>query len=138
MRALLLSCIGLTGCFEEPAARLEAPVAPVQRLAAQACATVEGPAIGALPLEVRVGGATVALAEWTATDETATTLVGFAAHLPPDVVYTVRAGSSVFAGTSARWLHPAGVVGPRVKGIERITFCRAAPALGDGALALAR
>jgi hypothetical protein len=99
-------------------------VAPVKEAAPEGCARVAMDDIGRLPLELNVGGQVVRFAEWTATDETQTTLVGFAAQVPEGVVYTVRAGEDVFVAQGSRWLHPAGLVGPKVHGIDEVTFCK--------------
>lgn len=100
-------------------------VVPVNQAAPEGCARISAEDIGQLPLELDVGGQTVRLAEWTATDETQVDVVGFAAQVPAGVVYTVRAGGDVFVGAQPRWLHPAGLVGPKVHGIDQVTFCRA-------------
>jgi hypothetical protein len=102
-------------------------VVPVNQPAPEGCARISADELGQLPLELDVGGRTVRMAEWTATDETQTELVGFAAQLPADVIYTVRAGGDVFVGGQPRWLHPAGFVGPRAHGIDQVTFCRLPP-----------
>ena len=103
-----------------PASRLEISVAPVT---VESCTRVEGKSLGALPLEVEVGGKTVRFSEWTTADELATDVVGFATQLPADVTFTVEAGERTFESDSPRWLHPAGVSGPRVHGIDAVTFC---------------
>jgi len=90
------------------------------------CATLSGAALGRLPLELKVGGRTVRLVEWTQGDETSAEVLGFQAHLPFDVSYTVQAGGERFPGRAERWLHPRGLVGPRVHPIEGIEFCQAA------------
>lgn len=108
------------GCTRNLAApRLETAAQPVART----CASVSGRALGALPLEVNVGGQTVRFTEWTISDELSTDVVGFAARLPDGVNFQVRAGERTFFGNQARWLHPAGVVGPRVHPIDEVTFC---------------
>lgn len=109
----------VTGCAREPASRFEAPVARV----ATECARISKSQIGQLPLDVELGGKTVRLTEWTIADETAIEAVGFAAQLPVDVVFTVQAGDRSFRGNQPRWLHPEGVSGPRVRGIDSVTFC---------------
>lgn len=106
-----------------PASRLELPVGHVM---AQTCTRVSGASLGALPLEVEVGGKTVRFAEWTTADELSTDLVGFAAQLPSDVTFTVEAGERTFKSSSPRWLHPLGVQGPQVHGIDAVTFCTSA------------
>jgi hypothetical protein len=112
-------------------------VVPVNQAAPEGCARVARDDIGRLPLELNVGGQVVHFAEWTATDETQTTLVGFAAQVPAGVVYTVRAGGDVFVAQGSRWLHPAGLVGPKVHGIDQVTFCKLpAPERGCGAVAV--
>ncbi|MFT3711603.1 MAG: hypothetical protein QM817_28535 [Archangium sp.] len=95
------------------------------------CARITKSQIGQLPLDVEVGGKTVRLVEWTIADETATDAVGFAAQLPSDVTFTVKAGDREFHGNQPRWLHPEGVAGPRVRGIDAVTFCTptSAPAI---------
>ena len=113
--------IALCGSASElPASTLEATVGEVS---VQTCTRVDGKDLGALPLEVEVGGKTVRFAEWTTADELATDVVGFATQLPADVTFTVQAGERSFQSDSPRWLHPAGVSGPRVHGIDAVTFC---------------
>ena len=113
--------IALCGAASElPASQLEATVGEVT---VQTCARIEGRDLGALPLEVSVGGKTVRFAEWTTADEFATDVVGFATQLPADVTFTVQAGERTFESDSPRWLHPLGVSGPRVHGIDAVTFC---------------
>ncbi|MBL8911757.1 MAG: hypothetical protein JNM17_13780 [Archangium sp.] len=90
-----------------------------------ACTRISKAQVGQLPLDVEVGGKTVRMVEWTIADETATDAVGFAAQLPADVEFTVQAGERTFRGKQGRWLHPDGVAGPRVKGIDALTFCTA-------------
>ncbi|MEW6432918.1 MAG: hypothetical protein AB1730_15555 [Myxococcota bacterium] len=144
---LMLGPALLLGGLRLPGQRAQVPVVraamcsqlvvPVNQPAPDGCARVSAGDIGSLPLELDVGGRTVRLAEWTATDETQEEFVGFAAHLPGDVVYMVRAGDDVFLGSGARWLHPAGLVGPKVHGIDQVTFCRLpAPDRGCGAVAV--
>ena len=105
---------------ELPASTLETVAAQV---IVQRCTRVEGSALGTLPLEVEVLGKTVRFAEWTVADERSTEVVGFAAQLPADVIFTVEAGDETFTGTAPRWLHPRGVAGPRVHGIDALIFC---------------
>jgi transposase InsO family protein len=105
---------------ELPASTLEATVFEVS---VQDCKRVEGTELGALPLEVEVGGKTVRFAEWTTADELSTEVFGFAAQLPADVTFTVQAGERTFTSTSPRWLHPLGVAGPRTHAIDAVTFC---------------
>lgn len=89
------------------------------------CADVDSSLLGRLPLTIELGGEPVVFGEWTMPDEQSVDLVGFAASIPSDVSYTVKAGDDSFRGASPRWLNPFGVAGPRVHGIDRITFCRA-------------
>lgn len=113
--------VALCGTAQEvPASRLEAPVGEV---ILQACQRVEGSDLGALPLEVEVGGKTIRFAEWTTADELTTEVVGFATQLPAGVTFTVQAGEQTFVSASPRWLHPLGVSGPRVHAIDAVTFC---------------
>lgn len=100
---------------------------PVNGPAPAECVRLEGDDVGRLPLDLRVGGRTVRLAEWTQVDESSREVVGFAAHLPADVMFTVKVGDEHFIGAEPRWLNPHGVVGPRVHGIEQVTFCRVPP-----------
>lgn len=88
------------------------------------CVRVERGEVGRLPLELSLGDDTVRLEEWTQADESSTAVVGFAARLPAGVVFMVQAGDESFTGSAPRWLHPRGLVGPRVQGIEQVTFCR--------------
>ncbi|HEY0880860.1 MAG TPA: hypothetical protein VGD87_04990, partial [Archangium sp.] len=81
--AVLALCSTYT---ERPASRLEVEAG---ELAPEECRRVEGAQLGALPLEVNVGGATVRFSEWTMENEESTGFVGFAAQLPRDVVFTV-------------------------------------------------
>jgi hypothetical protein len=76
----------------------------------------------------------VRLEEWTQADASSATVVGFAARLPSDVVFTVKAGDEEFEGRSGRWLNPHGVSGPRVHPIREVTFCSAATACAARAL----
>jgi hypothetical protein len=114
--SVLLACVRPVAATHEPAGRAPA--------ATTSCAIVEGDRLGQLPLTIQVGDVFVRFAEWTLPDALATGAVGFAADLPADVTFTVRAGGEDFSGTGARWLNPYGVDGPRVHPIERITFCR--------------
>jgi hypothetical protein len=113
--------IALCGTVPEtPASRLEAGVSEVSL---QTCKRVEGPDVGSLPLEVELAGKTIRFAEWTTADELSTEVVGFAVRLPAGVTFTVEAGDRTFDGAAPRWLHPDGVSGPRVHGIDALTFC---------------
>ncbi|MEW5738212.1 MAG: hypothetical protein AB1938_04765 [Myxococcota bacterium] len=130
---LLLTVAVSVGCqraqAKDPKVTAVAPVCTtlvvhLNQPAPDGCARISADDIGRLPLELDVGGRAVRLAEWTATDETQAELVGFAAQLPADVIYTVRAGDDVFVGGEPRFLHPHGLVGPKVHGIDQVTFCR--------------
>lgn len=102
-----------------PAVQVEKGPTPPQ------CVQISGEDVGRLPLELRLGDHTaIHLAEWTQVDEASHGFVGFAAHLPANVVYAVKAGDVYFSGRDARWLHPAGLTGPRVHRIEAVSFCR--------------
>lgn len=124
--AAVMALCGTTS--QAPAPKLELNVAKV---VAETCTRVDGSSLGALPLEIEVGGKTVRFAEWTTADELSTDFVGFAAQLPADVTFTVEAGDRTFRSASPRWLHPLGVSGPQVHGIDAVTFCTQAgqPAL---------
>ncbi len=116
---VLIGVLSLSGCTRDvPATRLEVSAGVLAT-----CTRVSGLEIGALPLDIEVGGKLVRLAEWTTADAVTTDVVGFAAQLPPDVVFTVEAGDRTFHGDQPRWLHPLGVSGPRVHGIDALTFC---------------
>jgi hypothetical protein len=115
--ALLVACA-------RPRSRTAAAVPRPAALEAPRCAVVSGPALGQLPLELEVGGRLVRVLEWTQGDEASTAVLGFAARLPLDIDYTVQAGGERFVGRAERWLHPRGLVGPRVHPIEAIEFCR--------------
>lgn len=128
MRNVIIGAAVLTLCGTAeilPAPTLHANVGEVN---VQTCTRVEGEALGALPLEVEVGGKTVRFAEWTAADELTTEVVGFATQLPGDVTFTVQAGERTFRSASPRWLHPFGVSGPQVHAIDSVTFCTQARA----------
>ena len=122
MRSILVAVLFLVGCDRatEPPAVLPAPVAVTT------CASIDGDRLGQLPLTVALGDEAIAFAEWSVPDEQSTDVVGFAAHLPADVTFTVKAGDDEFHSASPRWLNPRGVSGPRVRPVERITFCRTA------------
>ncbi len=121
MLRIVIIAVGLSGCLSsKPAARLEATGAPI---AVEVCRRVEGSALGALPLELDVGGHTVRFAEWTTAEEGGRTYFGFAAQVPAGVRFTVEAGERTFVSASPRWLHPMGVTGPRAAPIESVTFC---------------
>jgi hypothetical protein len=124
LRSVLAVVLCALACAQpEPGAAARSPAA---RAAPLRCTRVAGPEVGRLPLEVDVGGRTVRLQEWTQVDERSTAVVGFAAQLPADVSYTVHAGEGRYRAQSPRWLHPEGVAGPRVHGIDAIDFCRPA------------
>jgi hypothetical protein len=111
-------------------------VVPLNQPAPDGCARISADDIGRLPLDLDVGGRAVRMAEWTAVDETQERLLGFAAQLPPDVVYAVRVGDEVFVGSEPRFLHRDGLWGPKARGIDQVTFCRVPPrprgCLGSG------
>lgn len=114
IRALTAAFLVVTVSNEEQQTPASAPAAE--------CVRLSGPQIGALPLTFTVGGQTVALREWKATDITASELIGFTATAPESVRFEVEAGGAKFDATS-NWLHPAGVIGPQVKPIAAITVC---------------
>jgi len=122
MRSILIAVLLLVGCdrVAQTAAALPAPVAVTT------CASIEGAQLGRLPFSLALGDEAITFAEWSVPDEHSTDVVGFAAHLPGDVTFTVKAGDDEFHSASSRWLHPRGVSGPRVRPVERITFCRTA------------
>lgn len=125
MRHLVAVLVVVSGCHRgAPAAQLETGVARV----ATSCVRVEGAQLGSLPLELELEGRTVRFAEWTQSDARSAEVVGFAAHLPEDVTFTVEAGERTFTSNQPRWLHPAGVSGPRVHAIDAVTFCTASRA----------
>lgn len=119
MRSLILVAVVVLGC--DRAAPVAAPRPPDM---VTTCTSVDGARLGQLPLTVELGDEAIAFAEWSVPDEQSTDVVGFAAHLPGDVTFTVKAGDDEFRSASPRWLHPRGVSGPRVHPVERITFCR--------------
>lgn len=122
MRSIGVVVLLLLGCDRGATERVAVP-APV---AVTTCASIDGDQLGQLPLTVELGDEAIAFAEWSVPDEQSTDVVGFAAHLPGDVTFTVKAGDDEFHSASPRWLHPRGVSGPRVRPVERITFCRTA------------
>lgn len=136
MRAVTLGFLALTGCVASaPASRLESTARPTL---VEQCIAVRPDQVGELPLELDLGASKVRLQEWTLADEEATSAIGFRAEVPADVTFQVRAGADVFLGAGDVWLHPRGFVGPRVHGIDGITFCRlAAPPSAQPVLALA-
>ncbi len=99
----------------------EAPL-PTQA-ADRECVQISGKQIGALPLIIRVGEEKLQFRGWEATDVTATEWVGFKLEGSPRVSFTVKAGEQEFESTGAGWNNPHGVVGPKVQGIDAITFC---------------
>lgn len=137
MRIAILCLAGLiiSGCLAregvatgETAPRACPPVLVESGPTPPQCVQITGEDVGRLPLELRLGDrTTIHLAEWTQVDETSSGFVGFAAHLPADVVYAVKAGDVYFTGRDPRWLHPAGLTGPRVHRIEAVSFCRVLP-----------
>ncbi len=138
MRTLLSLVVGAVAMFSPTGtASVEAPDhCPTLAVARTgplpgACARVEGDDLGRLPLALTVGGEDVRVDEWAVRDIDGRELVGFASELPGDVVYVVHAGGESFADVRTRWLHPAGVVGPKSKAIDAVTFCRV-PARVDG------
>lgn len=110
----------------EPATQLEVSAG---ELSLPTCTRLTRASIGALPLEVELGGQRVRFREWTLADELSTEPVGFAAEVPAGVSYTVEAGGRTFHGASPRWLHPSGVSGPRSHGIDGLTLCAVARAI---------
>ena len=126
-----LACLITTGCLVQEGVASEPPVQPCPVVLVQKaptpphCVQVDGKDVGMLPLELRLGSrTTIHFAEWTQVDESSSDVIGFAAHLPADVVYAVKAGDDVYTGREPRWLHPAGITGPRVHRIDAVTFCR--------------
>jgi hypothetical protein len=130
--SLVVGALSMTLGAGKPAA--PAPVrecaSVVVREAAPApasCVRLEGAQLGALPLSFEVLGQPVRIEEWASRDIEGTEWVGFTAELPGDVFYVVNAGHRQFASTGAKWLHPAGVVGPESKAISSVTFCKLPP-----------
>lgn len=119
MRFLILIVAAL-GC-DRPVAQPLVIAAPER---VTTCASVDGSSLGQLPLNVTLGDETIAFAEWSVPDEHSNDVVGFAAHLPGDVTFTVKAGDDEYRSDAPRWMHPRGISGPRVHPVERITFCR--------------
>ncbi len=133
MRATVLGLVVMTGCVgAPPAGQLEVSARPT---VVEQCTELRAAQLGTLPLVVELGSTRITFQEWTLADAEATSAVGFAASVPVGVTFHVRAGADVFSGRGDRWLHPRGVAGPRVHGIEGITFCRLAP--GAEAVAIA-
>jgi hypothetical protein len=125
MRLIPLLLLMMSGC-QRTEVRV---VAPVRTDAVPlTCASVDASSLGRLPLSVDVGGAEVKFAEWSVPDERSTDVVGFAVQVPADVTFTVKAGNEEFISNSPRWVHPRGITGPKVRPVERITFCRKASA----------
>jgi hypothetical protein len=125
MRSILVALLFMLGC-ERGASEVSVVVVAAPPAAVTTCASIGGDQLGQLPLSVALGDDAIAFAEWSLPDEQSTDVVGFAASLPKDVTFTVKAGADEFHGDSPRWLHPRGVSGPRVRPVERITFCRTA------------
>lgn len=132
MRAMTLGFLALTGCVAAPpAARLESTARPTM---VEQCVALRPGQVGALPVELDLGTSKVTIREWTLADEEATAAIGFRASVPAGVTYQVRAGGDVFPGRGEAWLHPRGFSGPRVHGIDGITFCRLAAPTSPGAV----
>lgn len=131
MRTLLSLAVGAVALFGTarpdtvPVAAARCPSLVVRATGPlpAACTRLKAAELGALPLVVRAGAQQVVIDEWAARDATGRELIGFAAELPGDVAYVVRAGDSTWADMSPRWLNPAGVVGPRSQPISQLTFC---------------
>lgn len=121
MRFLMIAMVAV-GCANESKSLEAAPV--VVAHVKTTCTAVEGEALGRLPLTIQLGDEAISFAEWSLPDERSTSVVGFAAHLPGGVSFTVKAGDEEFRSAAPRWHHPRGVSGPRVRPVERITFCR--------------
>jgi hypothetical protein len=135
MRVLTLGLLALTGCVEAPASRLESTARPT---VVEQCVAVRSDQLGQLPLSLELGTTQVTLLEWTLADEEATSAIGFRASVPADVTFHVRAGADLFVGRGDHWLHPRGFAGPRVHGIDGLSFCRlATPPAAGSVLALA-
>ncbi len=133
MRVLMMSLgyLVMTGCLASesvasvPTGGQACPAVVVQKGPTPPhCVQIQGSDVGRLPLELRLGDRTIHLAEWTQADEASTAVIGFAAHLPGDVVYGVKAGDDYYSGREPRWLHPEGITGPRVHRIDAVAFCR--------------
>lgn len=133
---LVLAFLTLTGCLAQESVASVPPVAQscpavlIQKGQAPPphCVQIQGADVGRLPLELRLGDRTaIHFAEWTQADEASAAIIGFAAHVPGNVVYAVKAGETYYAGRDPRWLHPAGITGPRVHRIEAVSFCRVLP-----------
>jgi Na+-transporting NADH:ubiquinone oxidoreductase subunit NqrA len=122
MRLSSLALVVMCGCASNQAGST-AVAASCQPRAVRQCASIDAQAVGQLPLELRVGSQQVSVAEWTMVDERSNQVIGFAAHVPGEVTYTVHAGGEDFSGRGARWLHPAGLVGRHLHAIDGITFC---------------
>lgn len=88
------------------------------------CVQVSGAQIGELPLELTVGGQRVRFIEWSQRDLASSDAIGFRVEDSEGLAFTVEAGGERFAATGSSWLHPAGVVGPRVHSIDAVTICR--------------
>lgn len=138
MRAILilvLAFLTMTGCLAQESVASVPPIAQscpavlVQKgQTPPHCVQIQGSDVGRLPLELRLGDrTTIHFAEWTQADEASTAIIGFAAHVPGNVVYAVKAGEEYYAGRDPRWLHPAGITGPRVHRVEAVSFCRVLP-----------
>ncbi len=128
-----LGLLGLLYAFSQSPMRLFVLVANVlvmcscskgiaAELPRQTCARIEAKDVGTLPLVVELGGKKIHVTEWTQADAESTSVVGFALSTS-EVSYTVQAGDRTFHGSSSRWLHPLGVWGPYVHGIDSMTLC---------------
>jgi hypothetical protein len=128
MRFTSLAVLAACGC----ASQRVAPVAACQPLEVRHCASIDASSVGQLPLELTVGSQQVTVAEWTMTDERTNAVIGFAAHVPGEVSFTVHAGGEDFVGRGSRWLHPAGLVGRNLHPIDGITFCETKVTVAQG------
>jgi hypothetical protein len=87
---------------------------------------IEGSDIGRDGASVTVGGETIVFSQWVPKQGSNGEYVGFTLSVG-NAHYKVKAGTDVYLGYGATWMHPYGDDGPDAHAISNVDFCDEPP-----------
>jgi hypothetical protein len=106
------SCAGVAPASQAtaPASAAQASLCAMRRgQVAPGCVRLEGASLGALPLGVSPGAASVEFLEWPARDAAGEQLIGFRLASASKVAWLAELGRSAWAGNEAEFVYTRGL-----------------------------